>query len=407
MNNCLLPDDLPSHLSEHERIDSLSFARWLLCIVTLLTVFGLTMLYSTSYNVAGVKYFQNQLMWVAVGGMGGVTAFFIGYRRLASWGIWLCLAVIVLLLIARIFFPAINGAHRWIRIPIPGMVLSLQPSEFAKLALALFTAKYCSDNLRSFSEFRWRSGLFPLVLGTGGVLACILIGKDFGTTVLSAAMVFGIMFAGGLYLRYFLVPAVLVGVAALYIYFFDAMRLARVTSFMRPEEVAQGSGYQLYNSLLALGSGNWFGIGFMESRLKARYLPEAHTDFILAIVGEELGLVALLALIVGYGIFCWFGVKISLRANSRLGMLLGFGLTLVITMQAIINISVIAGAAPTKGMPAPFISYGGTNMVMCLVATGLLLSIAADTVHPGYNEELLGGLKRKLAFLPCFRQWRG
>ncbi len=398
MKNILRPEDLPAHLTGEENSDGVNYAGWLLCVVTILTVFGLTMLYSTSYNVAGVKYFQNQLMWVVIGTCGGVFAFVTGYRKLASWGGWLCVAVVVLLLIARLFFPAINGAHRWIRIPIPGMVLSVQPSEFAKLALALFVARYCADNLRTFSMFRWKAGLLPLAVGAGGVLACILLGKDFGTTVLAASMVFCIMLAAGLYLRYLFIPLIFLGVAAPYIYFFDPMRLARVTSFMRPEEVAKTSGYQLYNSLLALGSGNWFGIGFMESRMKARYLPEAHTDFILAIVGEELGLAALLALVLAYGVFCYLGMKIALSANSRLGMLLGFGLTLVITLQAVINVAVVSGSAPTKGMPAPFISYGGTNMVMCLVSVGILLSIAADTVNPGYSEEVMSSLKSRLPF---------
>ena len=144
----------------------------------------------------------------------------------------------------------------------------------------------------------------------------------------------------------------------------------------------------------------------MESRLKAKYLPEAHTDFILAIVGEELGLLAMLAVIVAYAVFAVCALKISLRSHSRLGMLLGFALTLGIVLQAAINMTVVIGVAPTKGMPAPFISYGGSNMMATLIAVGILVSIAADTAEPGYNERYRNSLRRKLSFLPWFRQYR-
>lgn len=401
MKNIIIPEDLPGALGRGPVVDSIVYARRLLIVVALLTVFGLTMLYSTSYNVSGAKFFQNQLLWVVIGSVFGLVVFFFGYRKVASLStVWIA-GSIVLLLIALFCFDPINGAYRWIRIRIPGVMLfSLQPSELAKVALALFVARYCSENLRTFSEFRWKTGLLPLGGVIAAVLGCILLGHDLGTTILAGAMAFAIMMAAGLYMRYFIVPVGLAAATGVLIYFFDPMRLARITSFLQPELYAQTKGYQLYNSLLALGSGGWFGIGFMSSRMKAKYLPEAHTDFILAIVGEELGLLAILLLIAAYGFFVYYGLKISMNANSRLGMLLGFGLTAVISFQALINLAVISGSAPTKGMPAPFISYGGSNMIVCLISVGLLLSIAADTVHPGYNEEYLAALKRRLHFLP-------
>ncbi len=397
MRSVLLTDDPVGPPSTDDGADSMVFVAWLLIVVVTLVTFGLTMLYSTSYNVAGAKYFQNQLMWVVLGSVGGAAAFMIGYRRIAAWsGVWVS-AVVVLLLIADTCFPAINGAHRWIRIHVPGMVLSIQPSEFAKLALALFVARYCTDNLRTFSELRWKAGILPLASVLALVLGCVLLGGDLGTTSLIAGMAFVMMAAGGLYMRYILVPMALVAAAAVFIYFFDPMRLARITSFLEPELYAKTKGYQLYNSLLALGSGNWFGVGFMESRLKAKYLPEAHTDFILAIVGEELGLVVMLLLIAVYGCFTWYGMKISLNANSRLGMLLGYGLTMVIACQALINIAVVTGSFPTKGMPAPFISYGGSNMMVCLTAVGLLVSVATDTAKPGYCDSVRKSIGKLLS----------
>ncbi len=387
------PDDVGMLIDRGEAADSVIYARNLLICGAILTVFGLTMLYSTSFETAGLKYFKNQIIWVVIGLFCGGAAYALGYKLLAKLSyVWMGLSVV--LLIAALFFPAVNGAHRWIRVTLPVMgAMSLQPSELAKIALALFTASYCAENLRSINN--WRGpGSLPKLLGmTGIVIGGILAGRDFGTTVLAMTMVVCIAFAAGLYLRYLLIPLGLVGVMGLYIVLFNPVRLARITTFLRPEEFARTKGYQLFNSQLALGSGGWFGQGFMGSRLKAKYLPECHTDFILAIVGEELGYVALILLLIGYGLFVYYGIKISANSNHRLGMLLGFGLSCCIGFQAAINLAVIAGAAPTKGMPAPFISYGGSNILMCFVALGLLLSIAGETARPDYNAALLAKLK--------------
>ncbi len=396
LNSGLMSEEIASGVVDQGNSgDSVIYARRLLMVVALLCCFGLTMLYSTSYNASGAEYFRKQLMWIAIGGAGAFTVFVVGYRRIASWStVWLIVSVLLLLLALK--FKAINGANRWIR--IGGM--SIQPSEFAKIALAVYTARYVSENFRTFDQlFRKRGGLLEFAVVAGAVLGCILLGRDLGTTTLVAVMVFSTLLAGGLPLRYLFIPMILGGMVSVYIWLFDKMRLARVTSFMDPVLHAKDTGYQLYNSLLALGSGSWFGIGFMESRIKQRYLPEAHTDFILAVVGEELGLVVTALLVVCYGIFCWYGIKISINASSRLGMLLGFALTMGIVLQAVINILVITGSCPTKGMPAPFVSYGGSNLMASLLAMGLLLSIAAETAHPGYNEEYLAAIRRKLSFL--------
>lgn len=213
----------------------------------------------------------------------------------------------------------------------------------------------------------------------------ILIGRDFGTALLAGSVAVFIMIAAGLRLRYWLIPLGVFILIALYIVLLDQMRLWRILSFLEPEKYAQGEGYQLNNSLMALGSGGWFGQGFAASRMKARYLPEAHTDFILSIVGEELGLFGMILVLIGYGFLAYYAVKISLNSTTRLGMLLGSGLSFVIICQALINITVISGMAPTKGMPAPFISYGGSNIMMCFIAVGLLFSIARETIKGAKN----------------------
>ncbi len=406
VRNLFLADEVAAAETDGNPQEAIKLIRRLLVVVMLLTVFGLTMLYSASYGTAGMKFFRNQLIWVAMGLSGGVGVFVLGYRKVANYSyLWMAMSFI-LLLVAVAFYPPINGAYRWIKLRLPGFEMSLQPSEFAKIAVAIFIAKYCSDNFRCFNQIRNRHGIVPLTLVTGAVIGAILLGHDLGTTVLVAMMAGATLLAAGLWLRYLIPPLGLLVAGGFYIAFFDAMRRARVTSFLQPEVVQQDDGYQLWNSLLALGSGSWTGIGFMSSRMKAKYLPEAHTDFILAIVGEELGLIAMIGVIVLYAIFTWIAYRISVSSTSRLGMLLGYALTLGISLQAVINIAVVTGSMPTKGMPAPFISYGGSNLMASLIAIGLLASIAADVAFPGYNERYLDAIRRKLSFLPCYRAYR-
>ena len=396
----------PVELDTYESAVSLNAMRLLLRVVTLIVVFGLTMLYSASYNTDGLKYFRNQIIWAAMGFAGGTAAFLIGYRKLASWSGVLMGLSFVLLLVAAFCFPAINGANRWIKFRLPGLEMTLQPSEFAKIAVALFVAKYCSENIRTFNQLRGWRGILPLIGISGAVICGILIGRDFGTTALVMTMAVAIAVMAGLRWYYLAVPAVFAGLAALYVVLFDPNRLGRVTTFLRPEETRSGGGYQLWNSLLAFGSGGWTGVGFMESRLKQKYLPEQHTDFILSIVGEELGLLGMLFVLGLYVCFTWFGLRISMNSRSRLGMLLGCGLTLGITLQAAINIAVVTGAAPTKGMPAAFISYGGSNIMASLIAVGILVSIAFDNICPNYNVQYMNAIRSKLWFLPWNRQFR-
>ena len=366
---------------------------WLLLLTTVLVVFGLTMLYSASYGQAGLGYFKKQLLWVALGSGAAAAAVLIGYRKLAAVSpilMWISLA---LLLIAKFFFKSVKGGNRWLR--LPGGI-TIQPSEFAKIAIILFVAHYCCEHQRTFYRLKERHGLLPLVLPVAAVIGAILLGRDLGTTLLALTTTSLALFAAGLYLRYMVVPLGFAALAGVYVYFFDATRLARVTTFMRPEEQKEGKGYQLWNSLKAIGSGKWVGRGFMNSRMKANYLPEAHTDFILSIIGEELGFVAMVIVILLYTLWGFFALRIALNAGNRLGAIIGFALTCSVTLQAAINIAVVSGSIPTKGMPAPFISYGGSNIIASLLAVGLLVSIATDTLAPGYAERLHEKLRRLL-----------
>ena len=364
---------------------------WLLLLTTGLIVFGLTMLYSASYGQAGSAYFKKQLLWVAMGGGAATATILIGYRKLASWSPVLMWISFALLLIARFFFRAVKGGSRWLR--LPGGI-TIQPSEFAKIAIILFVAHYCSEHQRTFYRLKERHGLLPLAATVGAVIGAIMLGLDLGTTLLALATTSLALFVAGLYLRYMVIPLGLVALAGVWVAFFNPARLARVTTFMRPEEQKDGKGYQLWNSLKALGSGQWQGRGFMNSRMKAKYLPEAHTDFILSIIGEELGFVGIVVVILLYTLWGFYALRIALYAGNRLGAIMAFALTCSITLQAAINIAVVSGSIPTKGMPAPFISYGGSNIIACMIAMGLLVSIAVDTLDPGYAERIHEKLRR-------------
>lgn len=363
-------------------------------------LFGLTMLYSTSFGSVGSSYFVKQLIWAGVGAGGLIFILAVGYKRLSDWSLFIMGGVALLLAIADFLFPSVKGAHRWIMIPHVG---NIQPSEMAKIALCLFMAKYCADSARAIEAAPLTKVFIPAGVCCAPVIGLVMLGKDLGTTVLLSSVFLFVLFAAGVKLRYILPIPILAGPVLFFlIKHFDKMRWARLTSFMDPEGNQVDEGYQLWHSLLALGSGNWVGLGFTESRMKANYLPEAHTDFILSIVGEELGYVTLCLVMLAYVVFAVFAVRISAKARTRQGMLLGFGLTCVIALQSIINIGVVSGAFPTKGMPAPFISYGGSNLVMCLAASGLLLSVALDAAYPNYNLTVLERAKQLLKVV-----WRG
>ena len=393
--------------------DILPTAVWFGGVTLTMLLFGLTMLYSTSFGTDGSAFFLKQLQWAFVGGAGALGVLFFGYKRVSGWSGWMMGVILLLLIVADFCFPAVNGAHRWIKVPGVG---NIQPSEYAKVVMTLFLAKFISDRIRYLEKgplFRfcspmhsafWQAPFWSVfVLGgccCGIVMAAVLIGHDFGTTFLLILLFFALMYIAGvtwkLLLPLLIGPGVLVYT---YLMNFDPMRRDRLTIFLDPEPHQMEEGYQLWNSLLALGSGSWTGLGFTESRMKMKYLPEAHTDFILSIVGEELGLVSLLLVLGAYALFLLFSLRIARYARTRQGMLIVAGCATFVGIQACINIGVICGALPTKGMPAPFISYGGSSLVTCLVAAGLILSVAFDSAWPDYQNAV------RQFFLEKIRKW--
>ena len=350
-------------LPEEKLPDSTVSALGLIVITVLLMAFGLTMLYSASFTTSGISYFKKQLIWITAGLTVGGAVFTLGYQRICR-----CRGLLLLLcwglLIAALFFDPTNGARRWIKFPLPLLgEVSIQPSELAKIAVCLFVAGYCTYFSRFFSRLRHVNGLIPLCFYVVVTCGLIWAGKDMGTCLLVLATAGTIMVAGGLYMRYAFLGAILAGGYFTMQILANPERLSRIKSIFDPAKDQLGEGYQLFRSLMALGSGGWLGLGFGKSRLKTSYLPEQHTDFILAVIGEELGLAAILLVILLYLLWGIFAVRIAVGARSKLGMLLAFGLAMAIQLQATINLAVVSGSAPTKGMPAPFISYGGSNII--------------------------------------------
>ncbi|MBR2357588.1 MAG: cell division protein FtsW [Lentisphaeria bacterium] len=377
--------ELVNDINRRQDGKSFSYALAAGFFALMIMMFGLTMLYSTSFATVGERFFHAQLKWAVISlfAMGGVI--FVGYRRIGSWSLWLMGILAVLLIWASFFSPEIKGANRWI--VIPGVSMRFQPSEMAKVVLSLFGAKVVSDQLRSVSNWRQFKNLLLPASMIFAILLLVICGKDLGTTLLLTVAMISLLFAAGLQKRFLLLIPIGIALLTLYLIFCDPERLSRVASILNPgdKELRAADGYQLWNSLLALGSGGWDGIGFMESRMKQSYLPEAHTDFILAIVGEELGYIGLICVIAGYIAFGYFGMKIALNSRSRFGMLLAQTITLIIVLQAAINIGVVSGGLPTKGISAPLISYGGSNLLMNMVMVGLLVSVGLENV-PGLTD---------------------
>lgn len=356
-------------------------------LAILINLFGIVMLYSTSYGIAGSSFVVKQIIWMLIGITASFSVYIIGYRNFFNLIPYMYLAICILL-IFTIFTEPVKGAQRWIKIPGIG---NLQPSEFAKIILVFITAKYCSKNIRTLNRIfkTFKRNIFFLSIILFIPLLLILFAGDLGTTILIGLVVLTILFAAGLKIRFFVLAFLCAFPFIKIIQLSSPERWSRIKSFLNPEAYLKEEGYQLWNSIMALGSGGWFGIGFTKSRMKEGFLPEAHTDFIMAIVGEELGLSAVIAVIFLYSLIMFSALIISLNARTKQASFLALGLASTIILQAVINIGVVSGALPTKGMPAPFISYGGSNLLMCYIAVGLIVSVAFDYKYQGIDFKSL------------------
>ncbi len=352
--------------------------------VTALLALGAVMLCSAP---AGSSRFLHQMMWVGLGLISCVATALYDYRKLKKFS-WLIFAF-TLVLLAAVFFPKIgmriNGANRWLNLHF----VSFQPSELAKLALIITLAHYI-DRFGRQMPILYKpaliKGLLLPGLIIGSVLALVFKEPDYGTTLLLAAVGSMMLFTAGTRLR-LIVPIVLAGLLAVsFSIKNNENRAGRIAAFLNPEKHLDGAAFQQYQAKLALGSGGVFGVGLGDGRQKYGYVPENHTDFILAIVGEELGLIATLGVVLAFLGIAISGIYISSYAADRFGMMLGCGITFLISLQAFINIGVVTGALPNKGLPLPFVSYGGSSVLMMLIGIGLLLNVARHAHEPVRRE---------------------
>lgn len=348
----------------------------LFAAIMLLLAIGIIMVYSASSWTSNIQknddmfYLKRQLGWAVIGFTSMCFTMRFDYHRLRKLT-WPMMITCVPLLIAVFFFPAINGAKRWIN--IAGQ--SLQPSEIVKYVVVLYLAKsmdYKGERIKNFWE-----GVVPYLLVSGFYAGMILLEKNLSICSVIIIVTLIVLFVAGAKASHvfgIVTPAAFL--AGVVLIFSEPYRRDRLLNFINPWKDAAGDGYQLIQSLLALGSGSIWGLGIGQSRQKCYYMPEPHNDFIFSIIGEELGLIGCTFIIILFIIFVWRGIRTAMNARDTYGTLLATGITSIVAVQALINIAVVTGSMPVTGVPLPFISYGGSSLLFNMTAMGILLNIS-------------------------------
>jgi cell division protein FtsW len=354
-----------------------SVDRWLFTVTLLLIFVGLVMVFSASAVMAkerygsGYTFLIRQIAWAVGGIVLMAVAMKLDYRRFKNPAVvFSLLGVTTLMLISVFFLDRAHHTHRWMHWGI----FSFQPSEMAKPALILFLAYFLENRTQSMRD--WRNTLLPSVIPTLVFLGLIVFQPDLGTAIACAAITGCILFVAGLDLRY-LGYAFAASLLPLYFLIFHvAYRRDRILAFLDPYSDPQGRGFHIIQSLIAVSTGGITGLGLMEGKQKLFYLPEPHTDFIFAVTAEELGLLGSLIVVTLFAIFLWRGIRTALRTHDMFGRFLAVGITSMVVVQAFINISVVLGLMPTKGIPLPFVSYGGSSLFITLACVGVLLNVS-------------------------------
>jgi cell division protein FtsW len=351
--------------------------KWLFGTVLLLVLIGLAMVFSASAVTAkdqlGSPYafVAKQALWALLGLVALAVLMQVDYKRYNSYPVVVgAVAVTTLLLLAVFAMHGMNGAHRWIR--VAGQ--TVQPSEIAKPVIVLFLAYFLQTRIHAMEDWKGtilRAAMPPLVF-----IALILKEPDLGTALVCAGVTALMLYLAGAQLKYFFVAAALASPVLYYMLFHVAFRRARMLAFVNPELDPKGAGFHITQSLIAVGTGGVWGRGFMEGVQKLYYLPEPHTDFIFAVTAEEVGLVGALIVVLLFAVFLWRGIRTALRTENMFGRFLAVGITSMIVVQAFINISVVLGMMPTKGIPLPLVSYGGSSLLVTLGCIGVLLNIS-------------------------------
>jgi len=353
----------------------------LLIAVVLLAVLGTIFIYSASnysalatYNDA-FYFVKKQVIGIALGIVAMVATALFDYNKLKKFTLLVSIVSIILLFL--VFVPGIGvenyGAKRWIGV---GGV-TLQPSEVAKFALILFSATYVSSRPDKISTFK---GILP-VLGFGlTICALIILEPNMSITVCVVLLMFTILFAAGMRIKHFvmlMVPAIVVGVVLILI---EPYRLNRLAAFINPWSSPKGEGYQLLQSLYALGSGGWFGVGLFNSRQKYAFLPFAESDFILSVIGEEIGFIGLIFFFLLLGFIVWRGLKIAAKSQNVFGFILATGITMIFGIQVVVNALVVTGSIPPTGLPLPLVSSGNTSIIIFMAELGILFNVSKKKV---------------------------
>ena len=353
----------------------------ILLVITALCAFGLVMIFSASYYYAqhysganndSFYYLKRQLIYLLLGYPVMLLVSMIDYRlieRLRS----VFLAVSIILLVAVLIWGQdLNGGKRWL--PVAG--ITIQPSELAKFGLMIFMCSYMSRHRHEMNTFRF--GMLPMLIAIGSIAGLVMLQPNMSMAVIIGFIGVVLLYLGGCDLKQLIVLGVIGVVGVLLLAYAQPYRVARMTSFSNPESDPQGSGYQLLQSFYAIGSGGFFGKGLNNSYQKLLYMTYGESDFIFAILCEEFGFVGGLVVILMYAWIVFRGIVISMNCRNRFGSLLAAGISIVFGFQVFVNIGVVTGLLPTTGQSLPFISAGGTSLIVFLAAMGLLLSISRD-----------------------------
>lgn len=359
--------------------------KWLFTSTMVLVCASLVMVYSASAVIGMEQYGQRPTLFLwkqatfALLGLALIPLLMkVDYRHYRQpLVLWTALGLVTLALGAVLFGPRINGARRWF-----GFAgLGVQPSEVAKIVVVFFVAAVLERRMDRIDDLRY--SLVPVALVLGGVVALIMLQPDLGTALSIIVIVATMIFVAGINYRY-IIGLLLVSLPAAYIVLMSAdYRRRRMMVFLNPWDDPLGDGFQVIQSLIAVGTGGMFGRGLMAGVQKLFYLPYPHTDFIYAVIGEELGLLGATVVLACFCVIAWRGMRTAMRAPDRFGAFLALGLTAMIVVQAFFNISVVLGLLPTKGIPLPFVSFGGSSLLMSMVGMGILLNVSqhASTSH--------------------------
>lgn len=352
----------------------------LLAVTIILVLFGLVMVYSASYYSAELNYNNKyyflikQSFGAIVGLIAMIFAMNFDYHNLIKYKWWIL--GISILLLALVFIPGIGvenyGAKRWLNLGIT----TIQSSEIAKFGFVVWCSAYLSTNYKKVKTFK---GILPVLLFGSLICGLIILEPNMSITMCVGITMIVMLFVGGIRKKHFILLSIPIILAVPILIIIEPYRLSRLTAFLNPWLNPKGEGYQLIQSLYSLGAGGLFGVGLFNSRQKYMFLPFAESDFIFSIIGEELGLFGSVLVILLFAIFIYNGFKISFKSKDRFGSFLATGITTVIGVQVLINIAVVSGSIPPTGVPLPFISSGGTALVVFMFCVGVLLNISKQS----------------------------